>query len=440
MVHLFNHPKGQETELNQLISLVKSVPNGGSNHHAEAFVKAVIEKIKDLEIWAESGTTFYVLLNGIRANRYIAQGWSNMSDVVVGGASKERTPGFSDFIHSFIFALAGGKRQLEKWGLEQWGWMPWNAGGTPSKRPYSGKARAIEASRSNTVTMQSAPSSQRPTGSPQVPFSGPSTSAYPHGRWNTPVPALSPAPVSPTRTDPLPPSTPTPSAPNPPMNVASLDSESELESGNEIPAGGGLSRAQVARRQMQPAPSFLLVRGRKTEATSSLPSKAQPTIPPPQQPLNATPPVSRATRNAVSSRPSKHNSESVVPPLCYPTTLIPPSVYQHCCRSDSPLPVVSSRTPGFPAHKLKYSTDFTSQTDLFLLSKTNLPAFVEFALRAIGWGEDVLSVVETALARETVDDFILDLGGAGVPMAEVFLIWQLLKLKATVGPETTVCG
>jgi hypothetical protein len=102
--------------------------------------------------------------------------------------------------------------------------------------------------------------------------------------------------------------------------------------------------------------------------------------------------------------------------------------------------VVSSRTSGFPAHKLKYSTDFTSQTDLFLLSKTNLPAFVKFALRTIGWGEDVLSVVETASAHETVDDFILDLGGAGVPMAEVFLIWQLLKLKATVGPEMTVRG
>ena len=96
--------------------------------------------------------------------------------------------------------------------------------------------------------------------------------------------------------------------------------------------------------------------------------------------------------------------------------------------------MVSRRTPGFPAHLLEYSTNFTSQANIFLLAKTNLPPFVEFALRAIGWRDDVLAQVEVASALETGDEFVLNLGAAGVPMAEAFLVWILLKREATAGP------
>ena len=72
---VIHHSVNQEAEIEQLIALVKDVPNGDSNQYAEEFVKAVIDKIENLQFWAEGDTTFYVLLNGTRANKYIAQGW-----------------------------------------------------------------------------------------------------------------------------------------------------------------------------------------------------------------------------------------------------------------------------------------------------------------------------------------------------------------------------
>jgi hypothetical protein len=66
--------QGQENDLDEFIDLVKSVPNGNSNAHAESFVKGVIEKIQDMQIWPNY-RKFYVMLNGTNASKYIAQHW-----------------------------------------------------------------------------------------------------------------------------------------------------------------------------------------------------------------------------------------------------------------------------------------------------------------------------------------------------------------------------
>ena len=163
-----------------------------------------------------------------------------MSDVVVQGPRKEVTPGFSSFVHAFVYALAGGKRSLQSWGLEErWGWVPRNEAPTPSKGNYSGKTRAIESGGSIVPSTQSRPSFQRPTGRSQVSFSGPSTSAYPHGLSESPAPA--PPSVSTslsTRTIHLPRAPQTPSAHHPPMNRPDSESSPESVSSADIPPAG----------------------------------------------------------------------------------------------------------------------------------------------------------------------------------------------------------
>lgn len=66
--------EGQENDLDDFIGLVKSVPNGNVNAHAESFVKGVIAKVQGLQIWPNN-RKFYVILNATNANKYIAQHW-----------------------------------------------------------------------------------------------------------------------------------------------------------------------------------------------------------------------------------------------------------------------------------------------------------------------------------------------------------------------------
>jgi hypothetical protein len=66
----------QEDDLTRFIEAVKSVPNGDSNVHGGEYVKGVAEKLDsgDFEVWTNN-TSFYALVNGTRAARYIAQDW-----------------------------------------------------------------------------------------------------------------------------------------------------------------------------------------------------------------------------------------------------------------------------------------------------------------------------------------------------------------------------
>ena len=129
------------------------------------------------------------------------------------------------------------------------------------------------------------------------------------------------------------------------------------------------------------------------------------------------------------------SSHSDTPSLCYPTTLIPLSVYQDRQFSANSFPIVTRRSPtSSGTGKITCSTDVRSRSELFLLAETNLPPFIEFALRAIGWRGGVLRAVQTAWSsREPLEEFIFTLGKAGVPMAEAYLIWQLLEREEAVG-------
>lgn len=76
-----------------------------------------------------------------------------------------------------------------------------------------------------------------------------------------------------------------------------------------------------------------------------------------------------------------------------------------------------------------WSEDVSVTDDrLFLHATTDLPPFVEFAVRVMGWDNDMLKVVDIALSTEgTRDAFIVTLAMAGIPMAEGYLVWELVQ-------------
>jgi hypothetical protein len=65
---------------------------------------------------------------------------------------------------------------------------------------------------------------------------------------------------------------------------------------------------------------------------------------------------------------------------------------------------------------------------MFLPAKTTLPPFIEFSLSAMGWGEEILKVVQVAWScGGNRDNFILTLGEAGIPLTEGYLVWMMLE-------------
>ncbi|KAJ3540412.1 hypothetical protein NMY22_g4313 [Coprinellus aureogranulatus] len=66
-----------------------------------------------------------------------------------------------------------------------------------------------------------------------------------------------------------------------------------------------------------------------------------------------------------------------------------------------------------------------------LWATTALPPFVEFSLRALGWLNEEIKVVEVAASvssEASEDNFILTLAEqAGIPLAEGHFVWQLLQ-------------
>jgi hypothetical protein len=142
-------------------------------------------------------------------------------------------------------------------------------------------------------------------------------------------------------------------------------------------------------------------------------------------PKAATTPLGNADLSSPHSRPIAGQATR----FCIPSTLVPTTLLDSRRFTDGQLAVVCSRNPDTPGvGEVVWSSDPILNDLLFLPAKSSLPPFVEFTLRAIGWDEGMVRLVEVAWSSEgTRDAFILTLGEAGMPLGEGYLVWQLLS-------------